>query len=81
MTTDLVAVTATTDPDDGDIVVARLGGRGEIVCGELHRGANNTLELRTTRNKDRPAPIVMNTPDANVRIEGIILGAATFQSL
>lgn len=77
-TTDLVAVTATTEPDEGDMVIARVGERGEIACGELRWRDGGIAELRPATGNDAVAPIIVETASEDWTIAGIITGTVTF---
>ena len=76
--TDLVAVTATTDADDGDVVIARVGAGGDVACGELHWRGDAIAEIRALTGNDRSPPIAVNTSSDRWAIAGIVTGTVTF---
>ena len=57
-TTDLIAVQASTDARTGEIVIARVGERGHMTCGELHRRDEGIAELRSITSEGAAASIV-----------------------
>ena len=73
---DLMAVKATTNARDGDIVIAELTtGR---CCRRLERLANNMIRL-ATMPASAARPITLD--QTALRIEGIVIGTICFRAL
>ena len=79
-TTDLIAVQANSDAEEGEIVIAD-DGTGQLVCGELRRRDDGHAERRSVICTSKTTP--GNESDGNevVQIEGVAIGTVTFRSL
>ena len=70
---DLVAVRASCEASDGEIVIARMAGTQPICCGELRRGE--------VRGSATTAVIAADKSEGGCRIEGVVIGYVMFRSL
>lgn len=78
---DLIVLEARAHADDGEIVLARAGAGGHLVCGELHQRDAHRRELRPTTHASPTTSIVVDASDDALRVEGVVIGAVTFRNL
>ena len=79
-TTDLIAVQADSDAEEGEIVVAD-DGTGQLICGELRRRDDGHAERRSVICTSKAALAKESGDDEVVQIEGVAIGTVTFRSL
>ena len=79
-TTDLIAVQANSDAEEGEIVIAD-DGTGQLVCGELRRRDDGEAERRSGICTSKTTLAKEDSGDEITQIEGVAIGTVTFRSL
>ena len=78
---DLIAIEASAQAGEGEIVIARTGESGDIVCGEFRQRDARHQELRPTTDAADGTTIASDGSDGALLIEGVIVGSVTFRDL
>lgn len=72
-TGDILAVTRTPDPAEGDVVVARIGSDITLKC--FHRPTNDRVELRPRSKNPEHCAIMLNEQSDDWEVIGVVVGA------
>ena len=70
---DIVAVRRNPEPDEGDVVIARIGQEITLKC--FHRAGRNRIELQPRSSNPEHKPIVIDGTTADWEIVGVVVGA------
>ena len=70
---DIVAVKRNPDPDEGDVVIARIGPEITLKC--FHRVGPHRIELQPRSSNPKYPPIVIDQTTADWEIVGVVVGA------
>ena len=70
---DIVAVKRNPEPDEGDVVIARIGQGITLKC--FHRPGPDRIELQPRSNNPEHKPIVIDAQTADWEIAGVVVGA------
>ena len=70
---DIVAVKRNPEPNEGDVVIARLGHEITLKC--FHRAGRDRIELQPRSSNPEHRPIVIDGTTADWEIVGVVVGA------
>ena len=70
---DIVAVKRNPEPNDGDVVIARIGQEVTLKC--FHRADPDRIELQPRSSNPEHKPIVIDGTTADWEIVGVVVGA------
>ena len=70
---DIVAVKRNPEPNDGDVVIARIGQEVTLKC--FHRADPDRIELQPRSSNPEHKPIVIDETTADWEIIGVVVGA------
>ena len=70
---DIVAVKRNPEPNEGDVVIARLGHEITLKC--FHRAGRDRIELQPRSSNPEHKPIVIDGTTADWEIVGVVVGA------
>ena len=70
---DIVAVKRNPEPDEGDVVIARIGQEITLKC--FHRPGPDRIELQPRSSNPEHKPIVIDAQTTDWEIAGVVVGA------
>ena len=70
---DIVAVRRNPEPNEGDVVIARIGQEVTLKC--FHRAGRDRIELQPRSSNPEHQPIVIDGTTADWEIVGVVVGA------
>ena len=70
---DIVAVKRNPEPNEGDVVIARIGQEVTLKC--FHRAGRDRIELQPRSSNPEHGPIVIDGTTADWEIVGVVVGA------
>ena len=70
---DIVAVRRNPEPNEGDVVIARIGQEITLKC--FHRADPDRIELQPRSSNPEHEPIVIDETTADCEIVGVVVGA------
>ena len=70
---DIVAVRRNPEPNEGDVVIARIGQEVTLKC--FHRADPDRIELQPRSSNPEHKPIVIDETTADWEIVGVVVGA------
>ena len=70
---DIVAVRRNPEPNEGDVVIARIGQEITLKC--FHRADPDRIELQPRSSNPEHEPIVIDGTTADCEIVGVVVGA------
>ena len=70
---DIVAVKRNPEPNEGDVVIARIGQEVTLKC--FHRAGSDRIELQPRSSNPEHKPIVIDETTTDWEIVGVVVGA------